>query len=127
MKELTLCFARMDRGLDVMVLARFAGPFTETKDLISRLQRAITKWVQETKAGQKLWIQSCEDLNIGDVADDLFGPRSSLRPFLRRQGIRRATHLHTVSRGDLIAFDTVLVDLSGDAGDFNHRESGAAQ
>lgn len=45
---------------------------------IEQLKTAVTRWLNETAAGRKAWLDSCEDFNIGDLAShstsDLLAP-----------------------------------------------------
>ena len=107
--KLTLCFIRQDRDV-VLVAGRFTGQFTNHNELLHLLRNSITQWIQETAEGRKLWNYSGKDLNVGDVADFLFDPQSSLAPFLHQHKIEQAQHLYTLIESDRIAFDTVLAN-----------------
>lgn len=67
----------------------------------------MTEWVSQDPEGQKLWIRTTEDLNIGDLATV---EMDRLAPYLRRHGI---LELHVLYCGGVtgrgFSFDTVLV------------------
>lgn len=48
------------------------------------LVNAITSWVEQTQEGKKLWLQTCKNLNLGDLSTAL---DPTLLPYLAQQGI----------------------------------------
>lgn len=77
------------------------------------IRRAVTGWVADTSDGRSVWIDSCEDMNIGDLASA--GIPASLRKYLRAEGIRNL-EIDIPDTGGVDAcnytFDSHLVDES---------------
>lgn len=55
-----------------VVTAEILDPaLADDSRFLSNLQRAVTRWVNETDEGKAAWKESCEDFNVGDLANQM--------------------------------------------------------
>jgi hypothetical protein len=110
-----ICFIRVDRtGVDALRVVEFATVAENKEDVLKRLERALTKWIMETKDGKAAWRESSEDLNIGDLVSyfDVQGnPVASLKPYLKRERIFKVKDVFVLTNAAQESYDRVLVDL----------------
>lgn len=53
-----------------VVTAEILDPaLADDSRFLSGLRRAVTRWINETDAGKAAWKESCEDFNVGDLAN----------------------------------------------------------
>jgi hypothetical protein len=120
-----LFFYRTDRGgLDCAVVAIIHSEYANPSEVMEHLRKAVTAWVQETDEGKKVWKYSSEDLNIGDIADEIDGfffvgpgkpkkprPAHSIDSYLQQNGFQ-SIELIQIGTCTMISYDRVLVDTS---------------
>lgn len=75
------------------------------------LIEATTEWVSKTEAGRRLWVNSGEDLNIGDLASSGAFSDAMFLAALQQRGVA-FVDCAVGCTDDSIAYDQVLVDTS---------------
>lgn len=71
------------------------------------LNKAMSKWIEETNEGRDAWESSCGDLNIGDIATYQHDTDPTLTPYLEAQGIS-IKRVEVMGANNSLPFDTVL-------------------
>jgi hypothetical protein len=79
-------------------------------DLMSRIKRAVTKWMENTEEGEALWEETCGDYNIGDLLMER--DNESLSSFLLEERIAGYEILFDLGQVDSFPYDTLLGDPS---------------
>lgn len=109
MERVKLTFVRQE-GIDITAIAFLTLELLEVFDSQEQIEQkfieAVTKWIEETEEGKSLWYDSCEDINIGDIANN-YPIEDSLANCLEDVGIR-FIDVETVNTQEVIPFDTVL-------------------
>jgi hypothetical protein len=82
----------------------------EQDDLLERLCRAVTRWVNSTPDGAKAWEYSSQDFNIGDLASELGDPILLMR--MADEGIRGFVLSDVPEEDRYWRYDTVLVNVA---------------
>lgn len=109
-----IAFIRQDgMAIDQLVAIRFThGDTLLRQDQVFRaFTRAVTKWVETTEMGREAWINSSEDLNIGDLLSGYDGCPSFNRqfnPLLKEQGIDDWKVIYQMGNGGTESYDHVL-------------------
>jgi len=104
-----LLFTRVEgmRGVTTLAVVQVQLEDWVSSDAIMQaLERAVREWVTNTREGKRLWSDSVEDLNIGDLASHGI---DGLRPFLKKHGIVTMNFLYVGGTRKAYAFDRVLV------------------
>ena len=78
-------------------------------DVKHALTSATTHWVNTTKEGRDLWDESCNDLNIGDLACGSAFKSAELLAALRERGLEYVD-CQTGDCESALSYDEVLVD-----------------
>lgn len=82
---------------------------SDEDDLLDRVCRAVTKWVNTSTTGAKAWEYSGRDLNIGDLASYLGDPQ--LMRCFRDEGIQGFVLRDLPDADKYWHYDTVLVNV----------------
>jgi len=105
-KELVFVRTEGMRGLTTLAVVQVeCVRDLPTSDALSALEDSITEWVKATQEGHSLWLASCQDLNIGDLASH---GTDGLGPYLRKNGILDIAFLYLGGMDVVIPFDRVL-------------------
>lgn len=75
--------------------------------VLGLLDKALSKWIEETPEGREAWDSSCGDLNIADIATYEHDTDPSLAPYLKAEGIS-INRVEVVGSNNSLPFDTVL-------------------
>lgn len=109
-----ICFFRADgTSIDALRVVAFTTHAETKEDVLKRLERAVTKWIQKTEEGKAAWRESSEDLNIGDLAtyfDARGNAVASLKPYLRQEGILKVKDLFVLTNAVQESYDRVLAN-----------------
>lgn len=100
-----------DETTAAIVTAEFHS--ASKKVFLHSLQNAVTNWVTHTEVGKRVWDETCQDLNIGDL--DSYSTETLL-PFLSENGINDFD-IHILSSDEVDTnwtYDTVLATLDGE-------------
>jgi hypothetical protein len=113
MKKSELLFLRRAGGLfggveNAMVLSVETERPVRRSDVLSRLERAVTKWVNTTEAGREAYLDSSEDLNIADLDGHLLSDESLVQ-CLTDEGLHKAEIIYSYEGGSEVAYDHHLV------------------
>ena len=113
--SIPICFVRMDRtGIDAMRVVEFTTVAENKEDVLKRLERALTRWIEETEEGKEAWRESSEDLNIGDLIsyfDAEGNPAASIKPYLKQKGIFKVKDVFVLTNAAQESDDRVLANL----------------
>lgn len=93
-----------------IILFITAKKMTELQ-IVAILIKYITEWLKTTQDGKEAWIQSCEDLNIGDLTLC----EEEFRKWLKKKKSQDLIDLEILYCGETkgtINFDACLVDKS---------------
>lgn len=74
-----------DETTFAIVTVRQTADVKTARQLVSRIQAAVTAWMQNTPEGKDALDETCHDYNVGDLANDLGEP--SLSRYLEAQGL----------------------------------------
>lgn len=113
-KTTEIAFTRLggglDRGLELLTLVRIThDPKLGTPEkVMGAFKRGITKWVETTEEGEKLWDYSCEDLNIGDIGG--LESDGALGKLLATEGIHSWEETFCLCSENNFSYDTILAD-----------------
>lgn len=94
-------------SLGTMEVVTPEDKFESSEEVLEAIKRGLTQWVRCTKTGKSAWVQSCEDLNIGDLSSC---PATSYMRFLRAEGVLSLKISLLDVEDDQFAYDTVLVN-----------------
>lgn len=102
----TLVFTRKGAA-DVALLTMGHNHPMTSEELLEKLESALALWVEVTEAGEKAWLHTCYDFNIGDLAS--YGVPEIVSDILSdvEAGI---INLEVLPGDALFSFDRVLVD-----------------
>ena len=104
-----LFFYRLDNSkIDVASLLTCQTADASAKQVMARLRRAITQWINTTEEGKKQWKSSFEDFNVGDLSG-LLGDWSLIR-CLEANGIHDFDITGVILDCDAFHYDTVLAN-----------------
>jgi hypothetical protein len=104
----TIILPRREENLIAVVKFDSRG---DDKEGMEMLIKGITEWVKNTEDGQKAWVYSASDFNVGDLGSYLY-KGSTIFPFLQDAGVF-FLDLDIIGTGDYASdyvYDTVLVD-----------------
>jgi hypothetical protein len=98
--------------LENMCLVKFShSPTLQTpKEVMDAFERGITKWVETTTEGKKLWDYSSEDLNIGDMIG--LDQNEELNKLLISQGIISWKPTYQLIEKEEYSYDKILANPS---------------
>ena len=81
------------------------------EELLARLDRGLTAWMQQTNEGKDAWDRSGDLFNI----DHVLGccgrdgtPVASLRPYLEREGIFEMKEICHLNTAEQVSYDRIL-------------------
>jgi hypothetical protein len=104
MKQHSTALVRQEAGrVTTVAIASFES---EGDDPMQELKRAVTSWIDKTPEGREAYEESCEDFNIGDLAN--WQSRDLLKPW----GVENLS-IDTDCASDEYHFDSHLYDGEG--------------
>lgn len=115
MKKIQICFIRMDGArVDALRVLEISTVTANKADALHRLSRAVGRWIQNTVEGQRVWTNTRQDFNVGDLAEyltDSGKAAGSLQQFLEKEGIVRVKDLFVLTDAAHENYDHILADL----------------
>jgi hypothetical protein len=111
-----ITFVRKDIAtIEDMVIVKFThkNRLKTPREVLEAFTHGITKWVETTNGGRKMWEYSSEDLNIGDLLS--LGKDKSLKKNLKQVGIKKWKPIYQLVNGEEVSYDKVLASPNEEA------------